>query len=155
MIDKASLSGQWLEEKRTQYKKDPGIIESMIHALYLLDQLMLTGLDFIFKGDTSLVLLMDKLLRFSVDIDIIVDPAITREVLETHLSKIAVLSNFIRMELDVIITSQLPVAKWNEYINEPTLADPIMDRMTAHLHRIELKGESRRKKKNIPENMPS
>ncbi len=57
MIDKASLSTQWLEEKRKQYKKDPGIIEGMIHALYLLDQLKLTGLDFIFKGGTSLVLL--------------------------------------------------------------------------------------------------
>ena len=55
----------------------------------------------------------------------------------------------------VIITSQLPVSKWYEYINEPTLADAIMDRMTAHVHRIELKGESRRKKKNIPENTPS
>ena len=55
----------------------------------------------------------------------------------------------------VIITSQLPVSKWYEYINEPTLADAIMDRMTAYVHRIELKGESRRKKKNISENIPS
>jgi len=55
----------------------------------------------------------------------------------------------------VIITSQLPVAKWYEYINEPTLADAIMDRMTAQVHRIELKGESRRKKKNMQENIPS
>jgi len=47
----------------------------------------------------------------------------------------------------VIITSQLPVSKWYEYINEPTLADAIMDRMTSHVHRIELKGESRRPKK--------
>ena len=47
----------------------------------------------------------------------------------------------------VIITSQLPVSKWYEYINEPTLADAIMDKMTAHVHRIELKGECRRKKK--------
>jgi DNA replication protein DnaC len=55
----------------------------------------------------------------------------------------------------IIITSQLPVAKWYEYINEPTLADAIMDRMTAHVHRIELKGESRRKKKNLSENITS
>ncbi len=55
----------------------------------------------------------------------------------------------------VIITSQLPVSKYYEYINEPTLADAIMDRLTAQVHRIELKGESRRKKKNIQENMPS
>jgi DNA replication protein DnaC len=47
-----------------------------------------------------------------------------------------------------IITSQLPVKAWYEYIQEPTLADAIMDRMTAHANRIELKGESLRTKKN-------
>lgn len=47
----------------------------------------------------------------------------------------------------VIITSQLPVAKWHAYINEPTLADAILDRMTAKSQRIELKGESMRRKK--------
>jgi len=47
----------------------------------------------------------------------------------------------------LIITSQLPVAKWHEYLDEPTLADAIMDRMTAKCHRLELQGESRRKKK--------
>lgn len=51
----------------------------------------------------------------------------------------------------IIITSQLPVSKWYEYINEPTLADAIMDRMTAQVHRVELKGESKRKKKIYPE----
>ncbi|MDR3713542.1 MAG: IS21-like element helper ATPase IstB [Puia sp.] len=47
----------------------------------------------------------------------------------------------------IIITSQLPVSAWYDYIDEPTLADAIMDRLTARCHRIELKGESRRKKK--------
>lgn len=74
MINKESLSAEWLAEKKRQYKKDPGIIEGMIHALYLLDQLRTTGLDFIFKGGTSLILLMQRPLRFSVDIDIIVSP---------------------------------------------------------------------------------
>ena len=46
-----------------------------------------------------------------------------------------------------IITSQLPVKAWYEYIKEPTLADAIMDRLTAHANRIELKGESLRRKK--------
>lgn len=49
----------------------------------------------------------------------------------------------------LIITSQLPVAKWHEYLGEPTLADAIMDRLTADTHRIELQGESLRKKKNV------
>lgn len=94
MIDKVSLSAEWLAEKRKQYKKDPGIMEGMIHALYLLDQLKLTGLDFIFKGGTSLILLMEKPLRFSVDIDIIVHPDLKREVLEEYLPKIARTVNF-------------------------------------------------------------
>lgn len=47
----------------------------------------------------------------------------------------------------IIVTSQLPVAKWYEYINDPTLADAILDRLTANAHRIELKGESLRRRK--------
>jgi len=48
-----------------------------------------------------------------------------------------------------IIASQLPDNKWYQYINEPTLADAIMD--PAHAgsgpaHKIELKGESLRRK---------
>jgi DNA replication protein DnaC len=46
-----------------------------------------------------------------------------------------------------LITSQLPVSAWHEYIQEPTIADAIMDRLTAGAHRIELKGESLRRKK--------
>ena len=45
-----------------------------------------------------------------------------------------------------IITSQLPVAKWYEYIGESTVADAIMDRLAVNAHRFELKGESLRKK---------
>ncbi len=46
-----------------------------------------------------------------------------------------------------LITSHLPVSAWHEYIHEPTIADAIMDRMTANAHRIELKRESMRRKK--------
>lgn len=46
-----------------------------------------------------------------------------------------------------IITSQLPVNSWYDYINDPSLADAILDRMTANAHRIELKGNSLRGKK--------
>src|SRR3712207_4396123 len=48
----------------------------------------------------------------------------------------------------IIITSQLPGAKWHEFIQELTLADAIMDRLTAKAHRIDLKGNSRRRKTN-------
>jgi len=46
-----------------------------------------------------------------------------------------------------IITSQLPVAKWHEIIGDDTLSDAILDRVVHTSHRIELKGESLRKKK--------
>jgi hypothetical protein len=99
MIDKTSLSAEWLNSKQAEYKKDPSLIESMIHALYLLEQLKQTELDFIFKGGTSLILLLERPARFSVDIDIIINPKINREVLEHYLIKI-VGDIFIKMSLD-------------------------------------------------------
>jgi DNA replication protein DnaC len=44
-----------------------------------------------------------------------------------------------------IITSQLAVKHWHEYLADPTLADAILDRIVHHSHRIELNGESLRK----------
>jgi DNA replication protein DnaC len=45
-----------------------------------------------------------------------------------------------------IIASQLPVASWYNVIGEATIADAILDRLVHTSHRIELKGESLRKK---------
>ena len=45
-----------------------------------------------------------------------------------------------------IIVSQLPVKSWYEIIGEATIADAILDRLVHTSHRIELKGESLRKK---------
>lgn len=49
-------------------------------------------------------------------------------------------------EKSTMLVSQLPIAQWHDAIGEPTLADAIMDRITTGAHRIELKGESLRKK---------
>jgi DNA replication protein DnaC len=46
-----------------------------------------------------------------------------------------------------LVTSQLPVEKWHDYIGEPTLADPILDRLIHNAYRLELKGDSMRKTK--------
>ena len=46
-----------------------------------------------------------------------------------------------------IIASQLPVGNWYEIIGEATIADAILDRLVHTSHRIELKGESLRRKK--------
>lgn len=44
-----------------------------------------------------------------------------------------------------IITSQLPIGSWHDYINEPTIADALLDRVLHNAHRVELKGGSMRK----------
>lgn len=49
----------------------------------------------------------------------------------------------------IIITSQLPVSQWHELIGEGTIADAILDRLVHASHRIELKGESLRKKRKL------
>jgi len=100
MIKTESLSAEWISERRKKFSKDPAIMEAMIYALYLLEQLKLTDLEFIFKGGTSLVLLMEQPKRFSVDIDIILDPSINKKKLEVYLSKIVPSSAFNGMELD-------------------------------------------------------
>lgn len=48
-----------------------------------------------------------------------------------------------------IICSQLPVGKWHEYFDEPTIADAILDRIIPKAHRIDLKGKSLRKQSNF------
>lgn len=47
-----------------------------------------------------------------------------------------------------IVTSQLPVENWHTAIGEATIADAILDRVVHNGHRIDLKGESMRKKRS-------
>jgi DNA replication protein DnaC len=47
-----------------------------------------------------------------------------------------------------IITSQLPVKQWHDVIGEKTIADAVMDRIVHNAQRVELKGESLRRKWN-------
>lgn len=50
-----------------------------------------------------------------------------------------------------IITSQLPLAAWHEWLGEPTLADAILDRIVHGAHKIALKGESLRRRRTASE----
>jgi DNA replication protein DnaC len=46
-----------------------------------------------------------------------------------------------------LITSQLPVEQWHTYLEDPTVADAILDRLIHNSYRLALKGESMRKQK--------
>ncbi len=48
-----------------------------------------------------------------------------------------------------LITSQLPVEQWHAYLQDPTLADAILDRLIHNSYRLALKGDSMRKQKTI------
>ncbi|GAB6107977.1 nucleotidyl transferase AbiEii/AbiGii toxin family protein [Fusibacter bizertensis] len=76
MIDKKTFTREWIEDRSNHFKtgKSKGnseLIEKVINALYLLEKLVSSGINMIFKGGTSLVLLLDEVHRFSIDIDII------------------------------------------------------------------------------------
>jgi DNA replication protein DnaC len=49
-----------------------------------------------------------------------------------------------------IVTSQLPVEHWHDAIGDPTLADAILDRLVHNAHRLQLSGESMRRKATKP-----
>src|SRR5690606_3970675 len=48
----------------------------------------------------------------------------------------------------IIVTSQIPVQGWYDIIGEKTIADAVLDRLIHNSHRIELSGESMRKKRS-------
>ena len=50
----------------------------------------------------------------------------------------------------ILVASQIPVERWPEVIGEPTIADAVLDRIVHNAYRIELKGESQRKRNKPP-----
>jgi hypothetical protein len=75
MIQESTYYPDWIHEvkQRLGRKYDPKLIEKVIYALLLLEQLKINELDFIFKGGTALLLATEKPKRFSIDIDIITE----------------------------------------------------------------------------------
>ncbi|MBM3553578.1 MAG: hypothetical protein FJX45_17965 [Alphaproteobacteria bacterium] len=48
----------------------------------------------------------------------------------------------------LMITSQIPIDRWHDMISVPTLADAILDRVIHNAYRIDLLGESLRKRRS-------
>ncbi|MDD3005681.1 nucleotidyl transferase AbiEii/AbiGii toxin family protein [Flavobacterium sp.] len=75
MIKSESHTLDWILNLKSKLGKriDPKLIEKVIWALTLLEQLKINGLNFTFKGGTALLLATEKPKRFSIDIDIITE----------------------------------------------------------------------------------
>ena len=101
MIKPHCFRPEWIFgfKRQKEYKRiNPGILEKMIHALALLQHLKKQGLNFVFKGGTSLIIILEKARRFSVDIDIITIHK--REEIEKILDSIIENSHFEKWDLD-------------------------------------------------------
>lgn len=99
MILPNSYTTNWIKEKRKTYpKSDPAIMEKVIYALTLVEQLAQTDLSFTFKGGTSLLLILPEPKRFSIDVDIITTES--RERVEATLTQICENRIFKKFELD-------------------------------------------------------
>ena len=74
MISKSTYSTEHVNALRAKYQKDPSLLERVLFAFGLLEALARVGLPFLFKGGTSLMLILEHPLRLSTDIDILVNP---------------------------------------------------------------------------------
>jgi len=100
MIDKKTYTIQWITDLRNKLGKriDPKLVEKVIYALTLLEQLQLNNLSFVFKGGTALLLATETPKHFSIDIDIITEEP--EHKIKEVLEKISQLEMFIRWEDD-------------------------------------------------------
>ena len=110
MITPVSYSLDWIREKRKSFPKcDPIIMEKVVYALSLVEQLVQTDLSFIFKGGTSLLLLLPNHRRFSIDVDIVTKES--RDRIEESLAKICSKGVFTKFVLDEVRSYQSGIPK--------------------------------------------
>ena len=83
-----NYTAEHIEALRRQTGADPSILERTVFAFGLLEAISKVGLPFIFKGGTSLLLLLEEPRRLSTDIDIIVEPETDINSLITQAGKI-------------------------------------------------------------------
>lgn len=98
MIHKNTITLEWVEKvSKTNRNADKILVEKVIRALLLLEGLSKSGLEFVFKGGTALMLLLNSAKRLSIDIDIILsDPP---KDLDQLLQQVAEMQGFNKMEL--------------------------------------------------------
>jgi len=95
------------------------------------------------RADGRLGKLLFRLSRIDV---LIVDDWAMAPLLETERRDFLEICDERYQTRSTLLTSQLPVSAWHAQIGDPTVADSTLDRLVHNAHRIELQGESMRKK---------
>src|ERR1700676_5179698 len=96
------------------------------------------------RADGSLRLLLAKLSRIDL---LVIDDWAMAPLSETERRDFWEICEDRYQTRSMILTSQLPVTRWHEQIGDPTVADGILDRLVHNAHRIEMRGDSMRKKR--------
>ena len=120
MITEKSLTADWYPEINERYGNlDRNLFDKVTHAFYLLEMLAESKLPFVFKGGTSLLLILQEVKRFSIDIDIIVPEEVSIDALEEVLKNIVDKSVFTRFEEQKRHVSAIPKAHFKLYYESP------------------------------------
>jgi hypothetical protein len=99
MFPEAVFQPDWLHQQRKQLGNcDPAILEKCVFALTLLGYLVESGLPFLFKGGTSLLLHLPEVRRLSRDIDIVCGSPATE--VDAVVADLGQRAPFLRMEED-------------------------------------------------------
>jgi len=97
------------------------------------------------KGDGRYLKLMQQISKSQV---LILDDWGIGPMEEGHRRDLLEILDDRHQHASTIVTSQLPLQHWYDFIGDPTLADAILDRLIHIAHKLEIKGESMRKKKS-------
>lgn len=103
MISKQTFAKEHFDLLKKSKVVNPPILERAIFALGLLEALRKVDMDFIFKGGSSLMLLLDKPMRLSTDIDILVKPEYD---VDEYISKASTIFPFLRKEESIRKTNK-------------------------------------------------
>jgi hypothetical protein len=121
MISPICFTTEWLHAKRKELKGvDPSLLERALHAFALLGHLAESGIDFVFKGGTSLLLHVPVIHRLSIDIDILC--SVPAAELNGVLAEVAKVPPFIRYEEDERGSRGLPARHHFKFFYTPLLA---------------------------------
>lgn len=110
MISRESFSRNWIEKQRARFPKaDPQLIERQIYAFELVGLLAKSNRPFVFKGGTSLVLILPEPHRLSIDVDIVGDLSLD------DLTQLSSGTVFSRVEEDTRSMSKVPKRHFKFY----------------------------------------
>jgi transcription antitermination factor NusG len=120
MIHQDSLTLEWLRSVGTSQKiTDIALLEKAVRALILLEGLVESGIPFIFKGGTALMLMLDSARRLSIDIDIVMDQ---ERDLNKELQQIALSRQFGRVELQQRMNTSIIRKRHYKFFYKPIYA---------------------------------